>query len=101
MGAVGDHSVGLKHTLKNWEGTEPDLLLITEDGSKVFTKSIILSMYSKVFSDIIAEYKTPEMPTISLSISSPPVLNLLKILTEGLVLSTDSYALLEVGKVAQ
>merc|ERR1712086_838844 len=102
MGAVGDHSVGLKHALKNWEGTEPDLLLITEDGSKVFTKSIILSMYSKVFSDIIAEYKTPEMPTISLSIaSSPPVLNLLKILTEGIVLSTDSNALLEVGKVAQ
>merc|ERR1712086_535468 len=102
MGAVGDHSVGLKHALKNWEGTEPDLLLITEDGSKVFTKSIILSMYSNVFSDILSEYKTPEMPTISLSIaSSPPVLNLLKILTEGIVLSTDSNALLEVGKVAQ
>jgi len=99
-----DHSVGLKLALKAWQGTEPDLLLITEDGSKVFTKSIILSLYSKVFCDILENHnpKFPEVPTVFLSISSaPPVLNLLKILTEGIVLSTDSQALLEVGKVAQ
>jgi len=97
-----DHTVGLKLALKSCEGSEPDLLLITEDGSKVFTKSVILSMYSKVFSDILSEHKPQEIPSVILSIpSAPPVLNLLKILTEGIVLSTDSKDLLEVGKVAQ
>jgi len=99
-----DHSVGLKLALKSCQGTDPDLLIITEDGSKIFTKSIILSLYSKVFTDVMADHnsKGTELPTILLSVpSAPPVLNLLKILTEGLVLSTDSQALLEVGKVAQ
>ena len=99
---AGDHSVGLKLALKDWVGTEPDMVIITEDGSKVYTKSIILSMYSKTLCNVIADYKTLEMPNISLPVSSSdPVLNLLKILTEGIVLSTDSNALLEVGKVAQ
>jgi len=101
---IKDHSVGLKLALKSCQGTDPDLLIITEDGSKIFTKSVILSLYSKVFTDIMADYTTKgtELPTILLSVpSAPPVMNLLKILTEGLVLSTDSQALLEVGKVAQ
>jgi len=99
-----DHSVGLKLALKSCQGRDPDLLIITEDGSKIFTKSIILSLYSKVFTDIMADHTTKgsDIPTILISVpSAPPVLNLLKILTEGLVLSTDSQALLEVGKVAQ
>eukprot|EP00091_Calanus_sinicus_P016239 TRINITY_DN35519_c0_g1_i1.p1 TRINITY_DN35519_c0_g1~~TRINITY_DN35519_c0_g1_i1.p1 ORF type:complete len:113 (-),score=39.06 TRINITY_DN35519_c0_g1_i1:77-415(-) len=94
-----DHSVGLKLALKDWVGTEPDLVIITEDGSKVYTKSIIFSMYSKTFCNLMADYKSLEMPHISLPVSSSgPVMNLLKVLTEGIVLSTDSNALLEVGK---
>jgi len=99
---ASNHTVGLKLALKSCEGTEPDLLIITEDGSKVFTQSIILSLYSKVFSDILAEHKAREIPSVLLSTPSvTPVLNLLKILTDGIVLSTDSKDLLEVEKVAQ
>ena len=102
--AIRDHSVGLKLALKSCQGKDPDLLIITEDGSKIFTKSIILSLYSKIFTDIMADHtsKGSDIPTILISVpSAQPVLNLLKILTEGIVLSTDSQALLEVGKVAQ
>jgi len=99
---ASNHTVGLKLALKNCEGAEPDLLIITEDGSKLFTQSIILGLYSKVFSDILAEHKAREMPSVLLSTPSvTPVLNLLKILTDGVVLSTDSKDLLEVDKVAQ
>jgi len=96
------HSASLKGVLHNWEGGEPDLTIITEDGSKILTQRIVLSMYSKLFSGILADFKTAEMPIISLPLpSSSAVLNLLKILTQGMAFSTDSDVLLEVGKAAQ
>ena len=99
---LGDHSLNLKSALKNWDVNDPDMVIITEDGSKIFTKSIIFSIYSKKFCDILSQFNSPEMPSISLPISSSsPVLNLLKILIEGSVSSTDYNALLEVGKVAK
>jgi len=98
-----DHLVGLKVALKNWETKEPDLVFITEDGSKVFTRSIIFAMYSKSIISILDDSTTSkELPFISLPISSClPVMNLIKILTEGTVMSSESESLLEVGKVAQ
>jgi len=98
-----DHLIGLKLALKNWETKEPDLVFITEDGSKVFTRSIIFAMYSKSLISILDDSTTTkELPFISLPVSSClPVMNLIKILTEGTVLSSESESLLEVGKVAQ
>merc|ERR1719357_1743699 len=60
-------------------------------------------MYSKTIISIIADtYKSKDLVFISLPISScQPVLNLIKILTEGTVLSSESESLLDVGKVAQ
>ena len=95
-----NHSENLKAALQHFR--EPDLTIITEDGSKVLTQKIILSMYSKTFGGILADSKTSEMPIISVPLpSSSAVLKLLKILTHGMVFSTDSDALLEVGKAAQ
>merc|ERR1712215_564255 len=72
----------------------------TEDGSKVFTRSIIFAMYSKSLISILDDSTTTkELPFISLPVSSClPVMNLIKILTEGTVLSSESESLLEVGK---
>merc|ERR1719228_1885948 len=61
-----------------------------------------MSMYSDVVRDLLAEERTSEMPSISLPFSSSTiVLNLLKVLTEGMVFSTDPESLREVGIAAQ
>merc|ERR1719309_1674269 len=60
-------------------------------------------MYSKTIISLIADAsKSNDLIFISVPVTScQPVLNLIKILTEGTVLSSESESLLDVGKVAQ
>ena len=98
----GNHFASLKVALKNFVSVEPDIAIITEDGSKIFTQRILLSMYSNTFSKVLTDMNTSELPTIFLPLpNSSPVEYLLTILTQGIVFSTDSDVLLDVGKAAQ
>jgi len=96
------HSTTLKDALKNTQSEDPDMYFITENGHKVYSHKILLIMYSKTLGSILEEYKANDIPGVSLPVASPSgLLNLFKILTEGVVFSTDSDELLEVGKVAR
>jgi len=95
------HSDILKDALEGFSSKEPDVTLVTEDGDKIFTQRIILSMYSNVMHDLLAEVKSSEISSISLPVSSSSiVLNLLKVMTEGFIFSDDPDCLREVGNAA-
>jgi len=96
------HANSLKSALENLSNEDPDVAVVTENGDKVFIHRIILSMYSPIIRDVLVDFKSSEMPVISLPVaSSSVVLNLLKVLTRGLVLSTDPDSLHDVGIAAE
>ena len=96
------HLNSLKVALEDCKNSEPDLFFITEDGSKVFTQKILLSMYSSTFRSILTDFRSSEVTGVSLPGTNPlDLLNLFKILSDGMVFSSDSEALLNISKVAK
>ena len=97
-----DHSEILSVAFKDFQNIDPDIFFITEDGTKVFTHKILLSMYSPAFKSILKDFRSSEMPGVSLPQANPSdLLNLLQILSQGSAFSTESGTLLKVGKVAK
>lgn len=98
-----DHLQVLATAWNAWEtNVDPDLVLIAEDGSKTYTKGIIIALYSKVFCDIVGNCKASDLISISVPVrSSEEVLNFLKILKKGVTLSLNKDSLYAVGEVAK
>ena len=82
---------------------DPDLCLITNDGTKVFTHKLIFNLFSETLKHVFNDLTfTTQMTSVSIPTNSAnAVLNLIKMLTEGFVLSTESEELVEVGNVAE
>ena len=97
-----DHSESISVAFKDFQNIDPDIFFITEDGSKVYTHKIICSMYSPTFKSILKDFRSSEIPGVSLPQASPSdLINLLQILSEGTAFSTERCALLKVGRVAK
>ena len=97
------HVTNLCSSIQDGDKVDPDLCLITEDGTKVFTHKLIFNLFSEtlkhVFNDIIF---TTEITTVSIPAKcGTAVLNMIKMLTEGFVLSTESEELVEVANIAE
>jgi len=96
------HAAELGKTLKSYLDGDPDVCFVSEDGSRVFTKRIAVTMYSSYFSDILSSFTSSETPVVSLpTASSDAVLYLISMLTEGSTASDSKEVLLESAKIAK
>ena len=97
-----DHTDGLIDALKNLKDADADLILVCDDGKIVETKRFFLfSMHSKVLAAILSEFLPFEVPRVTLPTkSSTSIQNLVNLLIDGAVLSTESETLYETGQLA-
>eukprot|EP00092_Neocalanus_flemingeri_P007542 GFUD01008140.1.p1 GENE.GFUD01008140.1~~GFUD01008140.1.p1 ORF type:complete len:304 (-),score=91.93 GFUD01008140.1:149-1060(-) len=95
-----DHTAMLISTVLAWTGKEADMYLVSEDGCKIYTHRIFLSLYSRLVSDILKSFPT-DIVGISVSASSVSLAMLLKVLSNGTVIALDEMDLKEVGLAAE
>jgi len=99
---VAMHAKDVGKALKDCLDGDPDICFVVEDGTRVFTKRIAVTMYSSYFSDILASFTSSETPVVSLpTASSDAILNLVSMLTEGSAASDSKEVLLESVKIAK
>eukprot|EP00092_Neocalanus_flemingeri_P007543 GFUD01008141.1.p1 GENE.GFUD01008141.1~~GFUD01008141.1.p1 ORF type:complete len:306 (-),score=94.59 GFUD01008141.1:146-1063(-) len=95
-----DHTAMLISTVLAWTGKEADMYLVSEDGCKIYTHRIFLSLYSKLVSNILKSFPT-DIVGISVPASSVSLAMLLKVLTTGAVIALEEMDLKEVGLAAE
>ena len=81
-------SLNLSAILQSYNvGTPPDICLITREGHTVFTNKVLLAMNSKMMTEVMVDNYREEMIRISVPISSNTLVNLIGILSHGLIIS--------------
>jgi len=90
----------LYSTLQSWAEMEEDMFLVSEEGHKIYTQRILLSLYSSKVRDIIKSFPL-DMIGISVPASSVSLGMLLKVLTTGSVISSQKMDLMDVGLAAE
>ena len=90
----------VKQTVTTWTQMEPDLVLLTMEGEKVFTNRIFLSFFSKMIRQICSDISSPELLTISVPASKSSLECLLPVLLTGTVLTSSRENLVMVAETA-
>lgn len=76
-----------KSTLKGWAEDPSDLLLLAEDGGKIFTNSRFLSLHSPMLRGIFRDISTQTAMTVP--VSSSCLENLILLITKGIAQTSD------------
>ena len=95
----GSHVGTLGSILKRWSSSQPDVILISNEGHKIHTQSLILRFYSGWLENILDD--VTDDVGITLSASSKSIVNLLKVLTSGKVFTKVKDDLLDVSLTAE
>ena len=95
-----DHCNLIDSLVQSATKQEQDVILVSSEGHRVFTHKFLLSLYSSLCRDLVADI----FPGVGIGISIPAsfesLLNLVKILTHGEVQSEDYESLAEVKSAA-
>ena len=98
---LDNHFDVLLDSVKNCSNDEPDILIITEEGNKIFTQRLLLYLYSPMMAGVLADLSSSVASAISLPVSSRSLLNLLNVLTSGVAVSEDTRDLVDIGSAAK
>ena len=98
---LDNHFDVLLDSVKNCSNDEPDILIITEEGNKIFTQRLLLYLYSPMMAGVLADLSSSVASAISLPVSSRSLLNLLNVLTSGVAVSDDTQDLVDIGSAAK
>merc|ERR1712129_685073 len=96
-----NHFDVLLDSVKNCSNEEPDILIITEEGNKIFTQRLLLHLYSPMMTSALAAVPPSVVSAISLPVSSKALLNFLTVLTTGIAVSEDTQDLLDIRVAAK
>jgi len=77
----------LKNTLRGWKEEPNDLLILTDDGGKIFASKRVLGLHSALFRDICKDI--PVQTAMSVPVSSRCLENLLLLIVDGIVQTID------------
>ena len=94
-----DHVSIVKETFEQWSRSTHDMFFISSDGHKIFTQKIILSFYSPMIATILDSLK--EEVGICVNAPSNLIVNMMKVLTTGLVMGRTSVELEQISQLAQ
>eukprot|EP00092_Neocalanus_flemingeri_P035500 GFUD01038633.1.p1 GENE.GFUD01038633.1~~GFUD01038633.1.p1 ORF type:complete len:237 (-),score=63.12 GFUD01038633.1:3-713(-) len=98
---LDNHFDVLLDSLKKCSNEEPDILIITDEGNKIFTQRLLLCLHSPMVSGVLAGVPSSVQSAMSLPVSAKALLNLLKVLTTGVVVSEASQDLVDVQEAAK
>ena len=87
----------LKNTLKGWKEEPNDLLVLTEDGGKIFTSKRVLSLHSSMFREICKDL--PTQTAVTVPISSRCLENLISLIIDGVAQTIDIDPVLKAASV--
>jgi hypothetical protein len=79
----------LKNTLKTWSEERKDLVLLTEDGGKIFTNSRVLSLHSPMFRIIYKDLSLDQIIHVSVPVSFRCMENLMLLINTGIAQTID------------
>merc|ERR1712179_308501 len=87
-------SLNLSAILQSYNvGATPDICLITREGHPVFTNKVLLAMNSKMMTDVMVDNLKEDVIRISVPISSNILINLIGILSHGVLISDVKFDL--------
>ena len=95
-----EHASVLKSTIVAWGEKQPDVYLVSKDGEKIYTQTILLGFYSKPLGELF-ELNRDEIVGANVPVSCASLTMLLKVLVSGSVLSNSKDELLEIGQAAE
>jgi len=95
-----NHGSILKEIFSKWTSCDPDVFFVSLDGLKIFTHRVILRFYSPVLSVMMGPNSNDGVG-ISIPAYSSEIVNLMKVLTHGLVLANSRTNLQEIGNLAE
>jgi len=85
---TSDHVGVLVGTMQKWANSQPDLYIISEEGHKIYTQKLLIGFYSITLSSIFRTFNdSSDIPGISVPASSSSIVNLLKVLATGIVIT--------------
>ena len=94
------HFAILSSTIQKWSNSHPDVFIISKEGHKIYTQSLLLRFYSRWLPDVLEGAKDDEVG-ISVAASSNAIGNFLKVLSSGLVFTKVKTDLLEIADIAE
>ena len=98
---LDNHSDVLLESLNLCSNEEPDILIVTKDGNKIYTQRLLLCLYSPMMADVLTGILPSVQSAVSLPVSAKALFNLLKVLTTGVVVSEITQDLTDVGEAAK
>jgi len=91
----------LSSTVQKWSNCQPDMYIISTEGHKIYTQRILLGLYSNLIDGLLLTTGLGDLPGISVPASSGCLVNLLKILTNGVAIANNKAHLLEAATAAK
>jgi len=95
-----NHIQLVKQTVTTWTQMEPDLVMLTMEGEKVFTNRIFMSFFSKMIRKICSDISSPESLSISVPASKSSLECLMTVLLTGTVMTSSRENLVKVAETA-
>jgi len=95
------HKDAILQTFQNWTEKEPDVHLISSEGTILQTHKVILALYSAVLSSALNDNSSAVLPSISIPASTDTLENLVRILTTGISISYNKGDLKDVVNTAE
>merc|ERR1712129_500150 len=74
----------LSQILQSWSHATPNLCLISSEGHTVYTSKVLVAMHSKMLEEILSDPGGEELVKISLQVSANSLVNLIKVLSQGI-----------------
>ena len=98
---LDNHFDMLLDSVKACSDDEPDILVITEEGNKIFTQRLLLCLHSPMMASVLASIPSSVVSAVSLPVSSKSLLNLIKVFSTGVAVSEDTEELLDISFAAK
>jgi len=98
---LDNHFDMLLDSVKTCSDEEPDILVITEEGNKIFTQRLLLYLHSPMMASVLASIPSSVVSAVSLPISSKSLLNLIKVFSTGVAVAEDTEDLLDISHAAR
>jgi len=95
------HAGAIFKTLQNWSEEEPDLVLISCQGTMIQTHRVFIKLYSEVLSRALQDMSADSIPSIFIPASTASLVNLLKVLSTGVSITDDKDDIVDVVSTAE
>merc|ERR1712098_396397 len=95
------HASSILETWGSWSDEEPDVVLISSQGTLLQTHKVFLKLYSKVLNRAWQDIPADTVPSIFIPASTTSLVNLISILSTGISISDKKEDLLDVVCTAE